>query len=577
MQATPLYRDTLEAVRNASAAEAYELAQALCHEQPNEYEAEQIAGIAALSSAQHQLALRHFSTALQLTDDPALSAASWTGIGRVHLDLDLPSEANGAFRRALSLAPEFPPALVGLAEALNYLLRYREAEAAAARAIELGVANSRSYAALASARLFQKKYGDAEIDFRRALELDPHSVQALYGLGSLARTHGRMDEAERLFRDIAARDAAGNPGLEQIVSLKRFTDPDDPDLQTMQRLEADTEAPVSPSARAGLAFALAKAYDDLNDAESASRYLIKANRYERESQFKDYRPEAEEERVERIRQLFTREFVNRVTVNGPAELHPIFIMSLPRSGSTLTEQMIASHSRIAPGGELGHLSRIATALSLKWGANPNFPDIDVDEARRDLEQSGRDYAHETARIHLVHPYFTDKSLENFLYVGLIKMMLPQAKIIYVRRHPLATALGVFRRRFTRGIPYSSDLEHISRYLRSHYKLIQHWREAAPEGLTEVFYEALVSDPERELRRIFAHLDLEFEPATLEYYKLERPVATASVVQVRQPLEQAGVNRHEHYGKLLEPVAEALQNEIAAYEREMQTHLDHAST
>ncbi|MGH6716911.1 MAG: sulfotransferase family protein, partial [Bradyrhizobium sp.] len=332
----------------------------------------------------------------------------------------------------------------------------------------------------------------------------------------------------------------------------------------MQRCLASLPATAPPSARSDLHFALAKAWDDVGDIAQASAQLRAGNRLEREHI--RYDPDENEARMRRITELFTRDFIHRYEDAGFVGIAPVFVISLPRSGSTLMEQMLASHSQVQGGGEIAHFSRVATALSLNWGARSDFPDIAADAARTDLRESGREYARLTARLRLFSPHFTDKSLVNLLYVGLIRMMLPEAKIVHMRRHPLATALGLYRRRFTRAIGYSFDLDDIVRYYRAYTRLMAHWREVAPEAFVEVFYEELVADPERELRRVLDYIGLAFEPACLEFYKLERPVRTASVIQVRRPLDQSGLARHERYRELLAPVAEGLAEEITAYER-----------
>jgi len=570
MNPIPLYQQTLEAMHTAPASEAYDLAQMLCAEQPGKYDPEQMAGIAALSGSRYELALKHFFSALRLTKNPTFLAATWCGIGRVYLDLRQSTKAETSFQRSLSLAPEFLPALTGLAEALNFLNRYQEAKSTAKHAIELGVSDGHVYTALAFACLRLKEFDAAETNYRLVLEQNSNSTTARYGLGLLARIHGRFDEAESYFRAISNEDSTA-PGFEQLVGLKQFTDPADPDLTLMENLVAD-EQRTPPAIRAGLAFALAKAYDDLDDAERASHYLLQANHNDLENLFEDYDPQSDEQRMARISDLFTAEFIDRYAVEDSAELHPIFIVSLPRSGSTLTEQMIGTHSRIMPGGELGHFSKIATKLSLKWGSNPDFPHIAVDDAQHDIREAALIYARETARLRLIHSHFTDKSLENFLFIGMIRMMLPNARIVHIRRHPLATVLGIFRRRFGRGIRYSADLNHIARYYRAYARLMEHWRHTVPDAFMEIFYESLVTNPEYELHRIFDYLNLEYDPRVLEYYKLTRPVDTASVVQVRQPLQQTGIKRHERYRELLKPTSEILSSEISDYERDLSAHL-----
>ncbi|HEX5314495.1 MAG TPA: sulfotransferase, partial [Gammaproteobacteria bacterium] len=380
----------------------------------------------------------------------------------------------------------------------------------------------------------------------------------------VAKIRGQLDAALHQYRAVLER-RPDYPGYAQLASLKHFS-VDDADIALLERAFGRLTPDASPEVRADLLFALAKACDDAERIEEASRYLVEANRIERER--RPYDPAADEARMLRIQELFTREFIERYRGGGLTGLQPIFVVSLPRSGSTLTEQMLAAHSAIRGGGEIGHFLRVATALSLKWGARADFPRLDETVAGEDLREAARDYAKLTVTLRLLTPRFTDKTLVNFLYVGLIAMMLPDAKIIHVRRHPLATVLGIYRQHFARGLAYSFDLDAIVAYYRAYAQLMRHWRRVAADAFTEIFYERLIADPEAELGRALDYVGLEFEPRCLEFYRLDRPVRTASVIQVRQPLNRQGLERHQRYEKLLAPVATALADEIAAYEAEL---------
>lgn len=562
--AADMLEQAIHAMEAGDAARAHELAIELCATAPDDYRYQQIAGIATLSLGESDDALRHFGTAVRLAPGGELAAAAWTGLGRTHLMLENPNEAERAFRRALSLAPRFGGAFAGLAEAVGRLGRHYETEQAANRALELGVKDARLHLALGHAYLGQDKVDDAEAEFNTARTLDPELPDPRFALGSIAKVRGQFAEADRIYREVLTSMPL-YPGFDQFAGLKTFT-PGDEDLNWLEERFRELPEDAPRSAWVDLHFALSKAYDDVGEADKAIQHLREGNRLERDRMAFD--PDADEERMHRIEQLLTRDFIERHAEAGLTGMRPIFIVSLPRSGSTLTEQMLASHSRIRGGGELGHFARVATALGAKWGARPDFPDIEVTAAQADLREAAREYARLTASLRLVHPHFTDKSLQNFLYIGLIRMMLPEAKVVHLRRHPLASALGIYRQRFTRGIAYSFDLEHIIRHYRAYARLMQHWRETTPETFIEVYYETLVAQPERELNRILEYVGLEFEPACLEFYRLERPVRTASVTQVRQPLDRRGVERHERYRELLAPVAEALAEDITAYEKEL---------
>lgn len=569
MNPTPAYQRAVEDFRNAPPAKAYESALALCHEQPDQYEAEQMAGIAALTCGHQEWALKHFTQAIDLTNDSQNLAVTWTCLGRVYLDLRLPDKAEPAFSRALTLVTNFPAALVGLSEACNFLGQYGKAAELGERCIKLGFPNIRSYVALGIAHMRLKNFEQATEYFKQAMELDPSSEPARFGLGTIERINGNFPEAEKYFRS-GEKDNSEFADFNQLAGLKKFKDDNDPDLVVMRQMIEDPD--VSDINKEGLAFAIAKAYDDIGNSVQAAGYLVQANELARKHEFRNYDPKSSDERIDRIVATFTREFIERYSIHSHTEIRPVFIVSLPRSGSTLTEQMLGMHSRITPGGELGKLSGIVNALSMKWGSDPDYPDIKTQAAKSDLEKAADAYVKETAKLHLLHPYFTDKSLENFHFLGLIRMMFPKARIIHLRRHPLASALGIYRQRFGLGVPYSTDLEHIARHYKAYSRLMHHWSQSMPDPYLSVFYESLVQNPEPELKRIFKYLELDYEANALRYYDLQRPVDTASVVQVRQPLQMTGLDRHKHYSELLKPVEQALTEEISNYENALDTHL-----
>lgn len=560
---------TAAAVENGEWDKAQQLAGEFVKDYPENFDAQQLAGVVAFTLGHAKAAFEHFSKATQLASNPTLAAAAWCGIGQVHLLQETsPQHAEAAFYRALSLVNEFPQALAGLAEAFNRQSRWQEAEKIAIRAKELGVREARLETTLGYALMGQDRIDEALQAFERGLSLEPDSYELQVGIATVAVNRGDFETSERIYRDIMSK-LPRFPIYERISTLKKFSN-GDPDIvlmeQRLSELPDDAPSPV----RSDLHFALAKAYDDIEDTKRASHHLQKGNELEKEGVVFD--PERENEQAERIEQLVTKQFIQRYSGSGAADIKPIFIVSLPRSGSTLTEQMLASHSRIHGGGELGYIARLAIALGEKWINRPNYPDMAVDEVHADLREAGHEYAQQTAKFRLLQSHFTDKSLGNHRYIGLIPLLLPDAKILHLRRHPLAVALGLYRMRFASGIAYSNDLEHISHHYKAYARIMDHWRRTAPDAFIDIYYEALVENPERELRRIFDYVGLDFEPGCLEFYKLKRPVRTASVVQVRKPLDHTRLTRHERYQELLEPAANSLAEEISRYESELHAHL-----
>jgi tetratricopeptide (TPR) repeat protein len=556
---TELLRPAYAAFERDDAALAWQLAQEAVETRPDAFETRMFAGTAALSAGEAEHALEHFDKAFHLAPNLAARATVWLGIGRSQVELDEHLKAHQAFQRGLTMAPEHPSLQAGLGSALLGMGRFDEAEAAARKALAGNPNDARAKLVLGSALTKQNRLTEAREILEALRENSVFGLKARAQLATLRGIAGELTESRDELETLLDMDLPP-PVFLQWSRLVHFEAQDDPNFR---RLVARERNCAHLNERVDSLFALAKACDDIGDTSAASRYLREANTLE--AARKPYDPAEDEALMQRIAELFTREFIERYASYGMVNIRPIFVVSLPRSGSTLLEQMLSTHSQVNGGGEMEHLAQIATALSLKWGASADFPNIAEEEGEPDLREAAREYQRRTARLTLIHERFTDKSIANFLYIGLIRMLLPEAKIVHIRRHPLATALGVYRQRFTRGLRFSYDLEAFARYYRAYARLMQHWRDTVPEAFVEVRYENLVREPEAQLKRIFDYAGLEFEPQCLEFHRLSRPVQTASQTQVRKPLDSKGLDRHERYRELLAPVAEALAEEIAAYE------------
>lgn len=569
--AEAILNQALDAFQRDDAQEAYRLGKEALAAAPEAHDTLHFAGVAALSAGEYREAVDLLGRALKRARTPQENAANWTAIGRAYRMLDDETRAEGCFRQALRLAPDWPPALVDLALSLQQKGNFNQAESLARRALELGESNVDIHNCLGGCLIAQEKYEEAERAFRAALQIEPKNLEARYGLANLAKIRGKIKEAEIGFRELLA-DEPLYPAYHQLAQLTTFETANCEEIQAMKaQLKRTQELPDAPLVAQGdIHYALFKAFEDVGDYDLAFDYLRQANAISR-SRHSDYKVQDDIAVMERIETLFTPTFFRQYEGVGHPGVRPIFIPSLPRSGSTLTEQMIASHSQVRGGGELTHFGQVATKLSLKWGSDPAFPDLDPGMARRDLRSTGEAYIEKTAALRLLHPFFTDKSPINFYYIGLIHLLLPDAKIIHVRRHPLDCCFGMYRQQFTRGILYSYDLDDLARYYRAYDRLMQHWRHTAPDAFVEIYYEALVANPETELTRVLRHCGLEFEPHCLEFYKYDRPVRTASVVQVRQPLNRKGIGRWRNYQQQLAPLETELRDLVSAYEVGLESH------
>ena len=296
-----------------------------------------------------------------------------------------------------------------------------------------------------------------------------------------------------------------------------------------------------------------------------SRTTQSGNRHRRETAY--YNPEDNAARVRLIKRTYTREFFAQRAGSGSEANDPIFIVGMPRAGSTLIEQILSSHSAVEGTMELPEIIAITREMRRSLDTAQSQPYHEalaaLDPAR--LRELGEDYLERT-RIHRKSgaPRFIDKMPNNFAHIGLIQLALPNAKIIDARRHPLACCFSNFKQHYARGQNFSYGLDDIGRYYRDYVELMAHYDDVLPGRIHRVFYERMVDDTEGEVRRLLDYLGLPFEAGCLRFYENDRPVRTASSEQVRRPIYKDGVDQWRHYEPWLDPLKAALGPVLEAY-------------
>ncbi len=326
------------------------------------------------------------------------------------------------------------------------------------------------------------------------------------------------------------------------ANIKTFR-PGDPDLAALQAIAADS-ARLPEQQRASIHFALGKALEDVGDPDGAMRQWIAANTLKR--RHVDYDEAAHLENLRLLRDFFAADRIARGRGTGDPSPTPIFILGMPRSGSSLVEQILASHPAIHGGGELGTLDELVHERQAVGG----LAALEAEGWRR----LGEQYLAGLPALPAGKTRITDKLPGNFMYVGLIQLILPHAKIIHTMRDPVDTCLSCFSRLLTTGNHFYYDLAELGRYYRHYRELMDHWRSVLPAGaMLDVAYEDVVDDLEGQARRLIDYLGLPWDERCLSFHKTVRPVATASSVQVRQPLFRSGVARWRQYKKYLDPL------------------------
>ena len=391
---------------------------------------------------------------------------------------------------------------------------------------------------------------DAELLSLRATAcagLGDHESALMLYRDPLPRAHslralGRHQEAIDSYH--AATNAPGEAywGLANLKTY-RFSDQD---IERMRAAEADPH----------LCFALGKAFEDRRDFAQSWHYYERGNALKRAQTL--YRPEfTETNTAQQIATCTAELFATHAGVGSPAP-DPIFIVGLPRSGSTLIEQILASHSQVAGTHELADIPRLVQEL-------PGYPGCLTSLASADFRKLGEQYLHDTrAYRRRPLPYFIDKMPNNFRHIGLIHLMLPNARIIDARREPMACCFSNLKQLFASGQDFAYSMEDIARYYRTYLELMRHWDTALPGRVLRVFHEDVVDDLEGNVRRILDFCRLDFEPACLEFHKTSRAIATASSEQVRRPISRAGLTHWRNYAPWLAPLTDALGDALTRY-------------
>lgn len=414
--------------------------------------------------------------------------------------------------------------------------------------------------ALADVEAREQDHDAAEQRYRQVLEQWPHSVGALLGLGRLLLQLGRIDEAVALFDRVKAADPTRGYGA--LIHARRFPE----DAATLQRLEQLARAPgMAGSVCTGLLFQLAAAWEQRKDYDQAFALADEANAASR--RLLRYDPKAHRQRCARIRHAFPKALYQHRSDCGHESTLPVFVVGMPRSGTSLVEQIIAGHSRIHGAGELGTIPRVIAGLE-RWerrtGSGRRYPDCvdDLDATvTRGIAESVlkelTEYAPEAAHV-------VDKLPHNFENVGLIRLLFPRAKIISVRRDPRDIAVSNFFLDYAGkhgGMGFAYDLDWIGEQLADHNLLMRHWQQVWPEGILEIQYEDVIGDPATSARRMLDHIGVDWEPQVLDFDALQRPVRTASVWQVRQPLYASSNARWRRFRHQLKPLIAAANRRI----------------
>jgi len=472
------------------------------------------------------------------------------------------ADAEGLLARCLELAPGFVEARAHYATVLNRQNRPTEALAHVNQLLAAEPRNPNHRNLKATVLVNIGEYRQAIDLYTGLLAEYPHQAMVWLSFGHVLKTAGRQDESIRAYR----RSLELVPNLAvawwSLANLKTFRF-SAADVETMRSQLARTEGSIDD--RLHLEFALGKACEDAAQFAASFRHYDEANRLRR-SQI-HYSAAETTSLVERSRALYTREFFHARAGAGCPARDPVFIVGMPRAGSTLVEQILSSHSLVEGTMELYDMISLARSLDVRGPREQpvQYPDTLAALTPAQLKALGERYLERT-RVQRKSgaPYFIDKMPNNFLHTGLILLALPNARVIDVRRHPLGCCFSVFKQHFARGQSFSYSLQEVGRYYRDYVELMAHFDRVLPGRVHRVDYESLVEDSEAEVRALLEYCGLPFEEQCLRFYENDRAVRTASSEQVRQPIFRDGLEQWRHYEPWLEPLKTALGPVLDAY-------------
>jgi len=490
----------------------------------------------------------------------AAHVAALTGLAALSLAADVSGDAERLLRHALRQSAHSPLAWRGLAQTLLAQGRLEEALAAARHGVRLEPKNPHTWITIAGVSTRLMRQDEALTAYEQAAQLQPPDVRLRLSIGHVQKTLGKRPESEASYKAALELDPGFAEAYWSLADLKNYSF-SAAEVATMEQLLASDKRGRANEAQ--LHFALGRAYEQRQQYPQAFAHYAQGNALKRLDTPFDI--DHFERRSARIRAFFDESFFAARAGAGDPSSAPIFIVGLPRSGSTLVEQILASHSRVEGTMELPNIVAIANEFDDLVPGRDGYPETVRGASNAQLTALGAHYLAQTAPLRGGRERFTDKLPNNFSHVGMIQAILPHATIIDARRHPMDSCFSTFKQHFAQGQAFSYDLGDLGRYYHCYLSLMDHWDRVLPGKVLHLQYEELVRDPETHIRRLLAHCGLAFEAACLAFHETQRSVRTASAEQVRQPLYSSGVGYWRHFATELEPLRRALGDCLGRFE------------
>lgn len=464
-----------------------------------------------------------------------------------------PEEALGVLARSMAIQPDRPEAMIIMASYLLDLGRTRGALYACQRALRNKPDHPGALNLMGRiCRDLEDLTGSIEY-CRKALEIRPDAPDVLNNLGISLLESGDLDGATQALSRAAELDPSSIATYINLASAKKFK-PGDPEIGVLET--ALQREHLSDDQRLSLHYSLGKAYDDVKEHHKAFEQFMAGATLKRKQLNYEEMPALR--LFDRIKHVFTPKLLEEQAGFGDPNLKPIFIVGMPRSGSTLIEQILASHPKVYGAGEVKYLHQGVLEVDKMFGSAVRYPELMHLLEHSQLQTITAHYRDNLPDLPEGKTRITDKMLTNYYYVGLIYLLFPNARIIHCKRNAVDTCISCYSKMFREDMPYTYDLKEIAHFYQKYSELMDYWKAVLPRNyILEVKYEEVVGNLEEESRKIVAHCDLEWDAACLDFHKTDRPVKTASVTQVRQPLYSSSVERWRNYGDLVQPLVAEL--------------------
>jgi tetratricopeptide (TPR) repeat protein len=533
----------LVALFNAGAyAELESQARSLIRQYPNAGFVWKVLGVALKSQGKDALVALKKATELLPND-----AEAHSNLALALQDLGQLEAAVASCKRALMINPNFAAAHNNLSNALRELRHLDAAAQSCRRALEINPNFAEAHHGLGAALRNQGRTAEAEVSCRRALEINPDLPGAITFMAELQADKGHFADAEALFRRAIALNPESPEAWAGIAGIRKMTTDNKDWLSAAQAIAGRV---LPPRSEARLRYAIGKYHDDVSDFEQAFANYRRANelgklygtKYERKQQTLV---------VDLLSRAYDRNWVCREQADANPSARPVFIIGMPRSGTSLAEQILASHPAVFGGGELGfwkNASTINTKLVLKGK---------IDKGA--LAQLATDYLKLLQGISADASRVIDKMPDNFMHLGLIYSAFPNARIIHMQRNPIDTCLSIYFQHFNTSHAYANDLDDLAHYYTEYFRMMEHWRATLPEdAILHVPYEELVGDHEGWSRKMLDFIGLPWDSRCLDFHQCRRTVSTASNWQVRQKISKSSVLRWLNYEKFVDPLQKLMQ-------------------